>query len=130
MLVGDANDFRIEDINLKECYLHYYEGNFAVKDAVLSNESGYALLAGNADMSQTLTLESGAKIISGYSYATLAMNGNAVLRVESGAVVENTKNSERAVVIYNSTKDDIRKRIYRYKIYLTYNEFVQTGSLL
>ena len=124
MLVGDANDFRIEDINLKECYLHYYEGNFAVKDAVLSNESGYALLAGNADMSQTLTLESGAKIISGYSYATLAMNGNAVLRVESGAVVENTKNSERAVVIYNSTKAILEKDI-QIQNFLTYNEFAK-----
>ena len=124
MLVGDANDFRIEDINLKECYLHYYEGNFAVKDAVLSNESGYALLAGNADMSHTLTLESGAKIISGYSYATLAMNGNAVLRVESGAVVENTKNSERAVVIYNSTKAILEKDI-QIQNFLTYNEFAK-----
>ena len=124
MLVGDANDFRIEDINLKECYLHYYEGNFAVKDAVLSNESGYALLAGNADMSHTLTLESGAKITSGYSSATLAMNGNAVLRVESGAVVENTKNSERAVVIYNSTKAILEKDI-QIQNFLTYNEFAK-----
>ena len=84
----------------------------------------YALLAGNADMSHTLTLESGAKIISGYSYATLAMNGNAVLRVESGAVVENTKNSERAVVIYNSTKAILEKDI-QIQNFLTYNEFAK-----
>ena len=123
MHVGDANDFRIENINLKECYLNYNEGNFAVKDAELSNVNSYALRAGNTETSNTLTLESGAKITSGYSIASLAIYGNAVLRVESGAVVENTKNSERAIVVYNSTKAILEKGVQKQN-FSTYNKSV------